>query len=106
MHKLGDNVPGRKPTAGENPVKLYIAGLSAIALALGAPLPGFAQDNATQMAEYAALRSAFTTACASQIARSGPILFAGEHLSDEWAGFMNGAAQTGRLAAETIIAES
>ena len=43
---------------------------------------------------------------ASQIARSGPILFAGEHLSDEWAGFMNGAAQTGRLAAETIIAES
>jgi monoamine oxidase len=43
---------------------------------------------------------------ANQIARSGPILFAGEHLSDEWAGFMNGAAQTGRLAAQTVIAES
>ena len=43
---------------------------------------------------------------ASQVARSGPILFAGEHLSDAWPGFMNGAAQTGRLAAETIIAES
>jgi monoamine oxidase len=41
----------------------------------------------------------------AQVARSGPILFAGEHLSDAWAGFMNGAAQTGRLAAETIIAE-
>ena len=43
---------------------------------------------------------------ASQAARSGPLLFAGEHLSDAWPGFMNGAAQTGRLAAETIIAES
>jgi monoamine oxidase len=43
---------------------------------------------------------------ASQVARSGPILFAGEHLSDAWPGFMNGAAQTGRLAAQAIIAEA
>jgi monoamine oxidase len=42
---------------------------------------------------------------ASQAARSGPILFAGEHLSDAWPGFMNGAAQTGRLAAKAILAE-
>jgi monoamine oxidase len=42
---------------------------------------------------------------ASQVARSGPLLFAGEHLSDAWPGFMNGAAQTGRLAAQAIIAE-
>jgi monoamine oxidase len=41
----------------------------------------------------------------SQQARSGPVLFAGEHLSDAWPGYMNGAAQTGRLAAEAIIAE-
>ena len=42
---------------------------------------------------------------ASQIARSGPIVLAGEHLSDAWPGYMNGAAQTGRLAAQAIIAE-
>jgi monoamine oxidase len=30
---------------------------------------------------------------ASQQARSGPVLLAGEHLSDAWPGYMNGAAQ-------------
>lgn len=34
---------------------------------------------------------------------SGAILFAGEHLSDSHTGYMNGAAQTGRLAAEHLI---
>lgn len=34
---------------------------------------------------------------------SGPILFAGEHLSDAHTGYMNGAAQTGRLAAEQLM---
>ncbi|MBW4622541.1 MAG: FAD-dependent oxidoreductase [Cyanosarcina radialis HA8281-LM2] len=33
----------------------------------------------------------------------GNLAFAGEHLSDEFYGFMNGAAQTGRLAAALII---
>lgn len=37
-----------------------------------------------------------------QHVRVGNIFFAGEQLSDEYYGFMNGAAQTGRLAAETI----
>lgn len=32
----------------------------------------------------------------------GNLVFAGEHLSDEFYGFMNGAAQTGRLAAEVV----
>lgn len=40
---------------------------------------------------------------ANQLSRSGPVLFAGEHLSDAWPGYMNGAAQTGRLAAQAII---
>ncbi len=31
------------------------------------------------------------------------LVFAGEHLSDEFYGFMNGAAQTGRLAAEVVL---
>lgn len=33
----------------------------------------------------------------------GNLLFAGEHLSDAYYGFMNGAAETGRLAAEFIV---
>lgn len=41
----------------------------------------------------------------SQKAQSGPVYLAGEHLSDAWPGYMNGAAQTGRLAAQAILAE-
>lgn len=33
----------------------------------------------------------------------GNLVFCGEHLSDDWYGFMNGAAQTGRLAAQTVL---
>lgn len=39
-----------------------------------------------------------------QQAISGRVLFAGEHVSDAWVGFMNGGAQTGRLAAQAVIA--
>jgi monoamine oxidase len=38
-----------------------------------------------------------------QEVRVGNLVFAGEHTSDEWYGFMNGGAQTGRLAAESIL---
>jgi monoamine oxidase len=34
---------------------------------------------------------------------AGNLVFAGEHLSDEYYGYMNGGAQTGRLAAEVAI---
>lgn len=37
-------------------------------------------------------------------APSGRIQFAGEHLSDAYPGYMNGGAQTGRLAAQAILA--
>jgi len=40
----------------------------------------------------------------TQQAVVGPIVFAGEHLSDAFPGYMNGGAQTGRLAAEAILA--
>lgn len=33
----------------------------------------------------------------------GNLIFAGEHLSDEFGGYMNGAAQTGRLASEVLL---
>lgn len=39
-----------------------------------------------------------------QQAVAGRIIFAGEHVSDAWVGFMNGGAQTGRLAAHAVIA--
>lgn len=35
--------------------------------------------------------------------RSGNLLFAGEHCSTEFQGYMNGAAETGRVAAQTVI---
>jgi monoamine oxidase len=34
---------------------------------------------------------------------AGRLIFAGEHLSDAYYGFMNGAAETGRLAAELVV---
>jgi monoamine oxidase len=33
----------------------------------------------------------------------GNLVFAGEHLSDAFSGFMNGAAETGRLAANVVL---
>lgn len=38
-----------------------------------------------------------------RVARAGNIFFAGEHVSDAYPGFMNGGAQTGRMAAEAIL---
>lgn len=38
-----------------------------------------------------------------QQVNAGNLIFAGEHVSDEYYGFMNGAAQTGRLAARLVI---
>jgi monoamine oxidase len=40
-----------------------------------------------------------------QEVRVGRLLFAGEQVSDEYYGFMNGAAQTGRLAAQVVQRE-
>ncbi len=37
-----------------------------------------------------------------QAVHAGRLVFAGEHLSEEYYGFMNGAAQTGRLAAQLV----
>lgn len=36
----------------------------------------------------------------------GNLVFAGEHLSDEFYGYMNGAAQTGRLAAAVVVKQA
>ena len=40
----------------------------------------------------------------ARASQAGPLLFAGEWLSDAWPGYMNGALQTGRIAAEAAVA--
>ena len=46
----------------------------------------------------------WTTIAGAEIKPVGQLLFAGEHCSLDFQGFMNGGAQTGRLAAASIIA--
>ncbi|HZL72698.1 MAG TPA: FAD-dependent oxidoreductase, partial [Planctomycetota bacterium] len=45
----------------------------------------------------------WTTIAGAEIKPVGQLLFAGEHCSQEFQGFMNGGAETGRRAAEHII---
>ena len=45
----------------------------------------------------------WTTIAGKEIGPVGNIFFAGEHCSSNFQGFMNGAAETGRMAAESII---
>lgn len=45
----------------------------------------------------------YTTIRGAEIKPVGNLLFAGEHCSADYQGFMNGAAETGRFAAEKII---
>ena len=44
----------------------------------------------------------WTTIAGTEILPVGNILFAGEHCSYDFQGYMNGGAQTGRIAAETV----
>lgn len=49
-----------------------------------------------QPGQWTSIRGAEAIPC-------GSILFAGEHTSADWQGFMNGAAESGRVAAERIL---
>jgi monoamine oxidase len=57
-----------------------------------------------QLSRFASLFAIESETGPVQVPRAGPLLFAGEHLSEEHTGFMNGAVQTGRIAAEAILA--
>jgi len=57
-----------------------------------------------QLTKFADLIWTETDGIASQPLSAGPVHFAGEHLSDAYPGYMNGGAQTGRLAAQSVIA--
>jgi monoamine oxidase len=48
----------------------------------------------------------YTTIAGAESMPIGHVFFAGEHCGGEFSGFMNGAAQSGRLAAEEIIAKT
>jgi monoamine oxidase len=58
-----------------------------------------------QLTRFASLFAVETPGEALRPAQAGPLLFAGEHISDAFAGFMNGALQTGRIAASALLAE-
>ncbi len=58
-----------------------------------------------QLTKFADLIWTETDGIPSRPLDAGPVHFAGEHLSDAYPGYMNGGAQTGRLAAQAIIAE-
>ena len=57
-----------------------------------------------QLTKFADLIWTETDGVASNPLAAGPVHFAGEHLSDAYPGYMNGGAQTGRLAAQSVIA--
>ena len=57
-----------------------------------------------QLTKFADLIWTETDGVASSPLSAGPVHFAGEHLSDAYPGYMNGGAQTGRLAAQAVIA--
>jgi monoamine oxidase len=57
-----------------------------------------------QLTKFGSLIWTETDGIASNPPSAGPIHFAGEHLSDAYPGYMNGGAQTGRLAAASVIA--
>jgi len=58
-----------------------------------------------QLTRFASLFAVETPGEAARPAQAGPVLFAGEHISDAFAGFMNGALQTGRIAAQALLAQ-
>jgi monoamine oxidase len=64
------------------------------------PLTGGAYTN-LKPGQMTALGDQFWTA--DHEVRAGRVYFAGEHLSEEFYGYMNGAAETGRLAAAAIV---
>ena len=57
-----------------------------------------------QLTRFASLFAMESETGPAQVPQAGPLLFAGEHLSEAFTGFMNGAVQTGRMAAEAILA--
>jgi monoamine oxidase len=67
-------------------------------------LGGYVNFTPGQLTRFAPLLWVEERGRAAPPLASGAIHFAGEHLSDAYPGYMNGAAQTGRLAADAVMA--
>lgn len=67
-------------------------------------LGGYVNFRPGQLTRFAELIWTEANGVASVPLSAGPLYFAGEHLSDAYPGYMNGSAQTGRLAAQAVIA--
>jgi len=62
-------------------------------------------SHAFTKASYACYRPGqWTSICGHEIEAAGKLHFAGEHCSSDFQGYMNGGAETGRVAAEAILA--
>lgn len=57
-----------------------------------------------QLTRFAELMWIEEKGIATQIPAAGSLIFAGEHLSDAFPGYMEGGLQTGRLAAQAVLA--
>lgn len=66
---------------------------------------GYINFRPGQMTRFAPLIWVEEHGRAAHPVASGLVHFAGEHLSDAYPGYMNGGAQTGRLAAEAVMAQ-
>ncbi|MGI4732538.1 MAG: flavin monoamine oxidase family protein [Janthinobacterium lividum] len=66
---------------------------------------GYINFHPGQMTRFAPLIWVEEHGRAARPVASGGVHFAGEHLSDAFPGYMNGAAQTGRLAAEAVMTQ-
>ena len=63
------------------------------------------EDDPFARGGYAYLDPGFDPAWRAQLRRrAGCIVFAGEHTSDDWQGYMNGAVETGLRAAAEVLA--
>jgi monoamine oxidase len=74
---------------------------------LGTALRAYWPSNPFIRASYAAYRPGqWTSIRGAEGLTVGNLYFAGEHTSLDWQGYMNGGAESGRLAAEALIAKS
>jgi monoamine oxidase len=72
---------------------------------LGSALRAYWPSNPFIHASYAAYRPGQWTGIRGAEGQTvGRLYFAGEHTSLDWQGYMNGGAESGRLAAEALIA--
>ena len=62
------------------------------------------EDDPHVRGGYAYIDPGFDSSWRTQLSRrAGRVVFAGEHTSDEWQGYMNGAVESGLRAAKELI---